>query len=307
MLQPYEPGKIPVVFIHGLWSSPIIWMPVINDLQGDQTLRNHFQFWYFMYPTGNPFAYSAAMLRTSLNEAVRSLDPEGKDPALQRMVLVGHSMGGLLAKMMVQDSQSELWNLVSKQPIDQIQADEEERERIRQVFMFEPQPFVDRVVFIATPHRGSNVSKRFIGRLGSAMISLPRTLLESQDRLLDKNPDAFTQFFQKPLPTSVDNLSPDSPIIQAVANLEIDPKVRYHSIIGNTREGTIEAGNDGVVPYTSSHMEGAESEYIVPAGHSSCQSHPLTVLEIQRILYDHITSSPDDVKVQHADLELSKQ
>lgn len=306
MLQPYEPGKIPVVFVHGLWSSPIIWMPAINDLQGDQTLRNHYQFWYFMYPTGNPFAYSAAMLRTSLNEALRSLDPEEKDPALRQMVLVGHSMGGLLSKMMIQDSQSELWDLVSKEPIDKIQADDEELERIRQIFLFEPQPFVDRVIFIATPHRGSNVSKRPVGRIGSALISLPRALLETQARLLDKNPEAFTPFFREQLPTSVDNLSPDSPVIQAVARLQMNPKVHYHSIIGNTREGELIASNDGVVPYTSSHLEGAESEYIVPSGHSTCQYHPLTVLEIQRILYDHLDSVQTDVKIHHADLQVTK-
>lgn len=304
MLQAYEPGKIPVVFVHGLWSSPIIWMPVINDLQGDQTLRNHYQFWYFVYPTGNPFAFSAAQLRTSLNEALRALDPEGKDPALRKMVLVGHSMGGLLSKMMIQDSQNELWDLVSTQPIDRIQADEVELERIRQVFLFEPQPFIGRAIFIATPHRGSNVSKRPIGRLSSALISLPRALMETQTKLLDKNPDAFTDLFRDPLPTSVDNLSPDSPIIQAVARMKIDPEVQFHSIIGNVREGELEASHDGVVPYTSSHLEGAASEYIVPAGHSSCQSHPLTVLEIQRILYEHLESlhSPIDQQVEHAQL-----
>jgi pimeloyl-ACP methyl ester carboxylesterase len=301
MLQPYEKGKIPVVMVHGLWSSPLAWMQMFNDLRGDPEIRDRYQFWFFMYPTGNPILYSASMLRSELKEVINTVDPNGEDPAIQQMVLVGHSMGGLLSKLMVQDSQEELWQVVSKKPFDRIEADPADRAKIRQAFFFEKQPFVSRIIFIAVPHRGSTLSDGFVGRLSSRLIALPKGLLDTKDKLLAKNPDAFASALEIGLPTSVDNLSPESPIIQAVGRLPIATEVKYHSIIGNAKEGVeLRDSTDGVVPYSSSHVPNAVSEYIVSAGHA-CQSHPLTVLEVRRILHQHLRDIKEAAPVRLAD------
>ncbi|MFO0946012.1 MAG: hypothetical protein U1D30_08705 [Planctomycetota bacterium] len=201
------------------------------------------------------------------------------------MVIVGHSMGGLLAKMMVRTATRNFGQLISKEPIDKIRA-QTERTGADSPGLFLRPSCNKRLVFIATPHRGAR-SDGFIGRLSSRLISLPKNLLDTQHQLLAKNPDAFLPLFANGMPTSVDNLSPESPIIQAVGKLPFGPDVKYHSIIGNVRGDEARDSTDGVVPYSSSHIEGARSEDLVPAGHA-CQNHPLTILAVRRILIEHL-------------------
>lgn len=305
MVQPYEKGKIPVVMIHGIWSSPMTWMQMFNDLRGDPVVRDNFQFWFFLYPTGNPILYSSSLLRQALTEAMAGVDPKGKDPALDQMVLVGHSMGGILAKTMVQDSQNRVWEMISNRSVEKIQAAPAERELIQNVFFFQPQPFVRRVVFIATPHRGSDFTDRTIARLTSKMIFLPATILDASQRLASENPGAFSPTFER-IPTSLDNLAPESPVIQATATLPLEKGVVFHSIMGNIRGGDAREGTDGVVPYSSSHLEGAASEYVVDAGHV-CHTHPLAVLEVRRILLEHLAalkhSTPEVQRAAHSEAD----
>lgn len=297
LVQPYERGKIPVVFVHGLWSSPLAWMQMFNDLQGDPAIRDRYQFWFMLYPTGNPFLYSAAQMRQTLNEARQTFDPAGTDPALSEMVLVGHSMGGLISKTMVQSSGDAVWECLATKPIDQLNVSAEIRDRARGVFYFEPQPFVRRVVFIATPHQGSGLSKKPIGRITTKLITLPVNLLKGHDALVKADPDAFKPFFRDGLPTSIENLATNSPIIQALASRPIEPTVPYHSIIAQTRDDVPkEAGTDGVVSYWSSHLDGAVSEYLMPSVHA-CQTHPLAVLEVRRILLEHLASVGQQAEV----------
>lgn len=298
MVEPYQKGKIPVVMIHGIWSSPMTWMQMFNDLRGDPEIRERFQFWFFLYPTGNPILYSAATLRQSLAETLASVDPKGEDAALGKMVLVGHSMGGLLAKTMAQSSQNELWDAISNRPLDRIQAEPAERSLIERTFFFEPQPFVQRVVFIATPHRGSELSDRRFARLVARMISLPSVILDARARLLAENPGTFNQAFTSP-PTSVANLAPESPVLQVTARIPIRSGVRVHSIVGNIKSGPPENGTDGVVPYWSSHWDGAESERIVHSGHNA-HMHPDAVQEVRRILLEHLAAAAPTPEVQHA-------
>ena len=118
LLRPYTRGKIPVVFIHGLWSNPWSWDRMIAELEADPSLADRYQSWTFGYSTGDPIPYSASLLRRDLQEVRRKFDPDDSDAAFNRMVLVGHSMGGLLTKMMVQDSGTRLWRLISDRPID---------------------------------------------------------------------------------------------------------------------------------------------------------------------------------------------
>ena len=64
--QPYDPDRIPVIFVHGLISTPQMWFRVINKLDEDAVVRARYQYWVFGYPSGNPVAYSSFRFREDL-------------------------------------------------------------------------------------------------------------------------------------------------------------------------------------------------------------------------------------------------
>ncbi len=283
MVQPYQRGKIPVVFVHGTASSPARWAEMFNTLQGDKEIRERYQFWYFIYTTGNPIVYSAGLLRDSLKKVIKTLDPNGDDQALKQMVVIGHSQGGLITKMMVIKSGNQFWSNISDKSIEKIVITEHERDIIRRTLFFEPLPFVRRVVFIATPQRGSYVAGSRIGRLSSKLISFPLDILRLGTNLfaaVDLPPEL------EKIPTSVDNMTPGHPFIKTLGSIPVAPDVKEHSIIAVEGEGNPEKGNDGVVEYASAHIEDADSELVVRSGHS-VQSHPLAIGEVRRILLEH--------------------
>lgn len=82
---------------------------------------------------------------------------------------------------------------------------------------------------------------------------------------------------------SVDSLSPKSRFVNAVNTIPITPDVPYNTIIGDRGRGDSPNSSDGVVPYWSSHMNGAETEHIVPSNHSAHQD-PQAIAEVLRIL-----------------------
>ncbi|WP_243358200.1 esterase/lipase family protein [Fundidesulfovibrio terrae] len=288
MLQPYQKDKIPVVFVHGLISSPMTWLPMINGLMGDPKLRERYQFWYFSYPTGNPVFYSALTLRQSLEKARQTFDPDGTNPFFNDMIIVGHSMGGLLTKAMVQDSGEALWNSVSKVPAGELDVPPETRELVSRVFFFKPLPYVTEAVFIATPHRGSEMALGTIGQIGRALVTLPVKLAAMGGTLLK----ALAAHGKLPLEsalTGIDALSPKNPMLVTSAGLPV--AVPYHSIIGNEEAAGVKGGSDGVVPYWSSSMPGAVSELVVKSGHGA-HEHPLVIQEVRRIMLEHADRSP---------------
>ena len=198
---------------------------MIEDLEADAALRDRYQFWTFGYSTGDPMPYSATLLRRDLDEARRKFDPDRSDAAFDRMVLVGHSMGGLLAKMMVQDSGTRLWRLISDRPVEDLAGDQADlRPASARALIFKPRPEVRRVVFIATPHRGSRVDRGGLEHLGSRLVRLPDPLRASYDRLMARNgPEFFTERFRKGLPTSIDELEWQSPMLMGLDELGLAP------------------------------------------------------------------------------------
>jgi pimeloyl-ACP methyl ester carboxylesterase len=286
LLQPYQPEKIPLVFIHGLMSSPITWLPMFNDLLGDPEIREHYQFWFFMYPTGNPILYSAAVVRDALLQVRRELDPEGTDTAFDRTVLVGHSMGGVISKFLVQSSGDELWSIAFDEPLDELDVTPDERELLRAMLYFEPLPYVERVIFISAPHRGSDLATGPLNQLADALIKLPGNLVQFGSDVLTLQ--AYRDpFGSRHTPTSVDSLRPDNPVLVVSAEMPIADRVTYHTICGNQKEADVPEGSDGVVPYWSSHLEGATTELIVEGGHSN-HVLPRTIYEVRRILREHV-------------------
>ncbi|MBN2578019.1 MAG: alpha/beta fold hydrolase [Pirellulales bacterium] len=294
MVQPYEPGKIPVLLVHGLWSSPMTWMEMFNDLRSIPVIRDHYQFWFYLYPTAQPFWVTAALLRHDLAAAREVLDPQHREPALDQMVLVGHSMGGLLSELQTLDSGDKYWKLVSKVPLDELKTDPEIREKLRQTFYFRPNPSIRRVVTIATPNRGSDFSNQTTQWLLSKLIQLPEMLLQSQEKLYRDNPHAFVDHSLAKVTTSIDSLSPGSPIFPVMLAARRPCWVKYHNIVGDMpgqwwMPRFLSSDTDGVVAEASAHLEGAASEIVVPADHSTVHSHPAAVLEVRRVLLEHLT------------------
>lgn len=284
LLQPYEPEKIPVVFVHGLISSPMTWVPMINSLMGDPKLRERYQFWYFSYATGNPVFYSAMVLRDSLESVRNALDPQGENPALNNMLVVGHSMGGLLAKALVQDPGEQLWDSLSRVPHSQAPVSPEVRDMFKKLFFFKPLPYITEAVFLSTPHRGSEMALNSIGRIAKALVKLPVTLLEAGASLVKilKTPSEDGSLMA--LNTGIDSLSPKNQQLQLMASMPV--AVPFHSIIGNEAKAGFPGGTDGVVPYASAHLEGAQSELIVKSGHGT-HEHPLAIRRVRDIMLEH--------------------
>jgi pimeloyl-ACP methyl ester carboxylesterase len=289
LIQPYEPGRIPVVLVHGTASSPVWWAEMINTLRGDPMLRKRYQFWFFQYNSSNPVLLSAGQLRETLSEMVAKLDPTGQDAAMRQMVVIGHSQGGLLTKMTAVEPGDSLWKSISNQSINELEGDQEIKELLRRMFFFEPLPFVKRVVFISTPHRGSFLTKNWIRRLVRRFVSLPVDLLFHKAEMYSKISSQLKLpgSVRNKVPTSIDGMSAENPVLHSLVALPLRPGVTGHSIVAVKPGMEIETGNDGVVEYKSAHIDGVESEFIVRSGHS-CQGHPFTIEEVRRILLEHL-------------------
>jgi pimeloyl-ACP methyl ester carboxylesterase len=286
MVHPYVPGRIPVVFVHGTASSPARWAEMLNEYQSDPVLRGRYQYWFFFYNTGNPIADSARRLRENLARVVQDVDPTGEDPALSRMVVIGHSQGGLLTKMTAVSSGDRFWQMVSDDPFDRVELKPETRDFAQRTYFVEPLPFVKRVVFVCTPHGGTVLASNWMGRLARRLIRLPGTIAGvGLDLARLRLKGAMNRAIS--IPTSIDNMSPTSEFLQTLRSLPVDPGVTAHSIIAVKGNGPVREGGDGVVDYESAHLEGVRSEFIVRSGHSS-QAEPATIEEQRRILYEHL-------------------
>jgi hypothetical protein len=280
---PYRPGLIPVVFVHGTGSSIVRWGEMFNRLIADPEIRSRFQFWFFQYDSGNPIALSAIRLREAISTAVARLDPDGKDPALRRMVLIGHSQGGLLVKMQVISTGDRLWNAVSNKPLDELQLSDQTRELFRRGLFLEPLPGVTRVIFVCTPHRGSFVAgRRILANLTRSLLTLPFAITGVQADLA-RNPGVSKAGF---VPSAVDNMSPGHPFIVGLQDIPVVSSVKVNSIIAVEGDGPPDQGDDGVVKYSAAHIEPVESELIVRSGHS-VQGNPNAIEEVRRILRLH--------------------
>ena len=274
-LQPYDPDRTPLVFVHGLFSTPFDWVQTINGLQADPEIRKHYQFWVFAYPTGNPILYSALRLREELARADKLY------PNHRPYVVVGHSMGGMLAHMQVVTATQAMWEKTLGQIAKSIFRQNSSDSLIVRATIFQANPRIKRVVFICTPHRGSEMASSGLGRFGISLISLPLNIATKMKDALTSADLVQLTGSSKRLPNSITGLNPSNPVLPVINSAPIS--VPYHSIIGDRGKGDSPNSTDGVVPYWSSHLDGAQSECIVPGPHGSCEL-PQTIAELDRIL-----------------------
>ena len=282
-----------MVLVHGTVSSPARWAELVNELRADPRIRLRYQIWLFVYDNGNAIAYSGGRLRRALENAVGEADPSGTAESLRRMVVIGHSQGGLLTKLTVVDSGDRFWRNQMDVPLESLELTEETRQLIRDSIFLTPLPFVERVIFVATPHGGSYLAGwRVLHRLAGRLIALPadvaRRAAESGHRGRGGEGDA-------PAPAPADEHrehEPGEPFLRTLASLPVAPGVAAHSIIAVSGDGPLDSEGDGVVDYPAAHVGGVESELVVHSGHS-VQGHPAVIEEIRRILLLHAATPPE--------------
>lgn len=289
-VEPFHPDQIPVILVHGLMSSPQTWLDAINELRADPVLREKYQPLFYYYPTGFPIAYNSAGFRDWLAKFFEHYDPGGRLPAMRETVLVGHSMGCLLSNMQIRDSGDALYDTLFNKPLDEIAIPEEDKETLRKLFFFDANPNVRRAIFMAGPHRGADLAAKPIGKLGRELIKLPLDALLSDTEIepVEGMTPLMVEFLQD-APDSIASLTPHWPILEGILEQPVADRVTYHSIIGNhNNKVPLEDSTDTVVPYWSSHLDGAVSEKIVTASHTTITPNPVAIEELRRILYLHV-------------------
>jgi len=289
MIGPHRFGHIPVVLVHGTASSPARWAEMVNEVANDPKLFDRYELWLFMYNTGNPIAYSAMLLRDALSNTVAEIDPEGKDPGLKQMIVMGHSQGGLLTKMTAIDSGMHLWPF--KVPPEELNVSAETKELVTHGLIIKPLPFVKRVIFVATPHRGSYQALGFFGGLASWLVNMPGRLAKLSVDVLTLQKQGVLLGGVAGIPTSIDNMNPNNFFIKNLASIPVADGVVAHSIIAVDSDGPLDEAGDGVVKYISAHIDGVASEKIVRSSHS-VQGNPETIQEVKRILLEHARALP---------------
>jgi len=278
-LQPYDPDRIPLVFVHGLFSTPFTWVETINGLQADPEIRKRYQFWVFAYPTGNPILYSSLQLRQELARADQLY------PNHLPYVVIGHSMGGMLAQDQVVTLSPAMWEKHMGQMAKGIFRENSNNSLIVRATTFRANPRIKRVVFICTPHRGSDMASGGLGSFAISVITLPTKLATTMKESLTSGELVQLTGSSKRLPNSIWGLKPSNPALPIINSAAIN--VPYHSIIGDRGKGNCPNCSDGIVAYWSSHLDGAKSEFIVPGPHGSC-ALPQTIAELDRILRLHL-------------------
>ena len=286
-LHPFRPGRIPLVLVHGTFSSPATWAQLVNELENDPEVSQRYQVWLFIYNSGNPIQYSAGILAESLRDTLRELDPEAHDAALRHMVVAGHSQGGLLTRLTAVNSGDSFWRNVSDRPFESFDFTPEDRELLQRSLYYERLPFVERLIYLSTPHHGSYLSSYSVSSLVSRLVKLPGNITRLGYDLATKGQEGLLlRSLEKP-PTSLDNMRPGSPFLMALAELPTAPGVTTHSIIPVKGDGPLEDESDGVVRYESAHRTDVESELVVRHSGHSVQERPEGIREVRRILLEH--------------------
>lgn len=287
MLEPYNPNKKIIIFIHGLASSPEAWIALTNDILGDESLRQHYQVWQVFYSTNMPILESRAQIYALLKQAFAMHD--SNDAAMKDAVLIGHSMGGIISRLIMGQGD------IRQQAVQAINTDEAHdfiySPAVSKRFIFQPIDQINRVIFIATPHKGTAYADRWFTLALRKVIHLPHKFLSAAELAVTEKKINIHQMKNSLASGIIENgpsdLSYQSKFMKMSQDIQPAQGLAYHSIIGNlTQSQDPNKMTDGIVPYTSSHLDGALSEKIIQGGHS-IQEQPEAILELRRILKLH--------------------
>ncbi len=276
-LEPYDPNKTVVLVVHGLMSSPATWFPLINHLQANEEIRRKYQFWFFSYPSGYPYSYSAAILRQELDRS------EKLYPLRKKMVVIGHSMGGCISRLLITDSQRKIWDKMFTVPPERMEVTPEHKHILTESTIFASRPEIGRVIFISSPLRGADLASGWLARTASRLVKLPSALVSIGNEELKYERQAAGIDHLKRFPDSIDTLDPKNDFVVALHDVPIKSDVPYHVICGDRGRGDAPKSSDGLVPYSSSHLPAAKSEKIVPSHHNAHQTDE-AIAEVRRIL-----------------------
>lgn len=286
LMEPYDPNRIPVILVHGLISVPIIWRDIVPEFLSEPEIASRYQVMVFAYPSSYAVVDSALLFRNELRDLRERYDSDGNDPLSTNMVVMGHSMGGILSHLLVADMKDHLWKQFATVPLDQLPIPEQQREHIRARTFFDYDPAVNRAVFMSTPHGGASMATMSLADSVSRLARLPTDAINLVGQASKGPPVEGLKVDIRKKITSVQSLRPDSPIVLAMKEAPYKEGVVYHSIIGDQGKGDTPDSSDGVVEYWSSHQPGAASELIVPTDHGSYKD-PNAIEELKRILRVH--------------------
>lgn len=299
MLEPYDPNRIPVLMVHGLWSSPLTWMDMFNDLRSFPEIRERYQFWFYLYPSGQPFWLSATQLRRDLQKMRDVFDPGHRHAPVDQMVLVGHSMGGLISRMQTIDSGDDFWKIVSNAPVHdsneairKLRGPRDAKTKLVSALFFKPNQSVKRVITIGTPHRGSDFANEYTRWLARKFIKLPKMSIAIGKTLVQENPTVFKDTQLLTVANAIDSLAPEQAIFPVMMRAKHSPGVKYHNIVGVLQHPSFlqkKLGeSDGIVTAESARLEDAESELTIDAEHTTIHMTGEVIFEVRRILLEHL-------------------
>ncbi|WP_406565287.1 lipase family alpha/beta hydrolase [Acinetobacter chinensis] len=288
MLEPYNPDKKVIVLVHGLASSPEAWIRLTNDIMGDKALREHYQVWQVFYSTNMPIIESRFQIYSVLTQAFGQLN--NSESAKKDAVLIGHSMGGIISRLLVSDADvtDKAMNLMNNRQLNRYR----KLPIVTQRMVMKDIPNFSRAIFVSAPHRGTEYADRWFTRAARKIIRLPGAFLSAiGDTLQNQNLDLkelVQQIDHGLIQNGPSDLSHASKFMELTADIMPYKGMTYHSIMGNITNSTDpDIMTDGIVPYKSAHLDQAVSEKIIKGGHS-IQETPEAVLELRRILKLHL-------------------
>lgn len=293
-IEPHQHGRMPVILIHGTASSPGRWADMVNDLLQDKDISNNFEFWFFSYATGNPIPYSALQLRRAIKKALADLGGPQADPALGQITLIGHSQGGLLAKMLTISPQDHLWNGLMKRPLSSLDLPKRTSRFLNQALMPTAMPEIRREIFISTPQHGSYLAGLSIAHFIGGLVTFPVSIKDVTKQIMNGNADAMKLDMSPGRLGSVYAMSPHSAFMRTLASIPVVPDVATHSIIPVQDDSPLNVADDGVVTYESAHIPDVRSELVVRHSSHSTQANPVTIAEVRRILLEQLAAFRPD-------------
>lgn len=298
MIEPYNPNKKVIIMVHGLASSPEAWIAMTNDIMGDGVLREQFQVWQVFYSTNMPILESRYQIYALLKQTFNDFKKQYPQQPPQHAVLLGHSMGGVISRLLISNDD------FSQPVLEHIQANNIRKYRnikdlapaMQRLKMDALTPEIDRAIFVSAPLQGTDFADRWFTLLARKIIKLPSGFLQATGNVLRGDlgdaADTIKNLSKDFLQNGPSDLSKKSAFMKITGKANIAPSVKYHVIIGNnSKQDSLDLMTDGIVPYYSAHLPNAQSEKIITGGHS-IQYSPEAVIELRRILREHLKANP---------------